>query len=382
MHIYEELQVKTIINASDTYTKIGGSRMRAQTLQAMVQAAQHFVDLGELATAVCSKIAAMTQNEAAFISTGCSACMVLASAALMTQNAPEAAKQLPDTGNCAKDEFVLFAPQTELEVLPYWRLLALCGAKLVQAAPTIEGLRAAIGPRCAGVWLFAGTQYETRTPDFAQAIAVAHAMGVPVLVDAAAQIPPVSNLWYYTKELGADCAVFSGGKFMMGPQTTGLLVGKREIVHACYAFSSPNMGIGRPYKVGKEEYAALYMAIKVLLQEDGAQRKARQTECLRLVQQAIAAQSGLTARYCEHGRLGQDAPRLLVDLPSGYTAQACANFLRDRCDPAVDIGISPAEDCKGEEQIFVNSINLNPKESAYVAECLCSYFSEASIQIT
>lgn len=371
LSIYEELGLKTIVNASDTYTKIGGSRMSRQVVDAMAEAARYFVDLPQLASKTSAAIAEMTHNEAAFVSSGCAACLVLASAALMTSGDPALAGRLPDTSACSKNEFVVFRPQTEIPALPYWRLIGLSGATVVTAEPSLAGLRAAISERCAGVWLFAGGLYEQGLPDFGDVIATAHEMGVRVLVDAAAQLPPVSNFWHYTTGLGADGVVFSGGKYIMGPQSSGLFLGNAQIAAACYAFSNPNVGIGRPYKVGKEEYVALYTAVKELLARDEEQVKAAQHAHLDVVAHMLSGYDGLSMTRVDEGRLGQDAPRLLIHLPQGKSGADCAAYLSDACNPAVDIGYFDAADTSGgPDMVFVNSINLQEEDAAYVAACL------------
>ena len=111
MNIYEELNVDTIINASDTYTRIGGSRMSRRTLEAMQEAAESFADIGELSDAICRRIAERTGNETAFISSGAGACVVLTASACMTMGNEELMYQLPDASACPKNEIIVFASQ-------------------------------------------------------------------------------------------------------------------------------------------------------------------------------------------------------------------------------------------------------------------------------
>ena len=101
-----------------------------------------------------------------------------------------------------------------------------------------------------------------------QVVAIAHKHGVPVLVDAAAQIPPISSLWHFTHELGADIAIFSGGKGLRGPQSSGLVLGRRDIIAACRVNGSPNHSLGRPMKVGKEEMLGILAAVEWSLAQD------------------------------------------------------------------------------------------------------------------
>lgn len=377
MSIYQELGLKTIINASDTYTKIGGSRMSRGVLASMTEAAGSFVNLTELAEAVCGKIAAMTNNEAAFISSGAGAGVVLTAAALMALHEPELAERLPDASCAAKNEIVVFDAQTNLEMLPYWRLIGLSGARIVRAQGSINGLREAFGSRTAGMFFFAADIYEAGLPPAKDIIAACHEAGVPVIIDAAAQLPPKNNLWLYTKEMGADGTLFSGGKFLMGPQSTGLFVGKKEIASLCYKLSNPNVGIGRPFKVSKEGYIALYTAVKEFMEADPGAVRVRQNRHLDIAEKALSGISGIALERLNHGRLGQDAPMLRIGLPDGKNGPECARFLYAKCDPAVDIGFYPPEDPSGNgSQIFINSINLREGEPEYVAACIRKYLEE------
>lgn len=376
MSIYKELGLKTIINASDTYTKIGGSRMSAAVLEAMKEAGSHFVNIQELAATVCRRIAAMTGNEAAFLTSGAAAGVVLTASALMTLHRPALVKELPDASRCPKNEIIVFDAQTKISMLPYWHLIELSGARLVRAESTLAGLRAAIGPRTAGAFFFTADIYEAGLPPAQEVIAACHEAGVPIIIDAAAQLPPKSNLWHYTKELGADGALFSGGKFLMGPQSTGLFVGAKKIVDLLYSLSNPNVSIGRPYKVGKEEYVAVYTAIKEFLEADADEVIARQNSMLDIVERSLA-DLPVRAERSRHGRLGQDAPLLRLDLPAGKTGADCAKFLYDHCDPAIDIGFYLSDDPSGrDDQIFVNSINLRDGEPEYIASGIRRYLAE------
>ena len=136
------------------------------------------------------------------------------------------------------------------------------------SAPTTDELRAALGPATACVLVFTGSMWAPGTLPLPEIIAIAHAHGIPVLVDAAGQVPPVSNLSRFTAELGADLAVFSGGKGLRGPQTTGLVLGRTELIEACLANSSPRHAIGRPMKVGKEELLGILAAVEWTLGQD------------------------------------------------------------------------------------------------------------------
>src|SRR5581483_4317656 len=146
------------------------------------------------------------------------------------------------------------------------------GAKLVEIGMAHSTqrweLEAAITPQTTCVLYFAGAHYATGALPLDNVVAVAHAHNVPVLVDAAAQIPPIANLWHFTRELGADVAIFSGGKGLRGPQSSGLVLGRRDLIEACHANGSPNQSLGRPMKVGKEEMLGILAAVQWSLDQD------------------------------------------------------------------------------------------------------------------
>lgn len=358
MNIYEELNVDTIINASDTYTRLGGSRMSHRTLAAMQEASESFVDIGELSDAICRRISERTGNETAFISSGAGACVVLTACACMTRGDENMAYQLPDSSGCDKNEIIVFSSQKDCAILPYWHLIELSGAKLIPAADTIDSLKQAIGPKTAAVFFFTGTVYEWTTPKLESVIRIAHEHGVPVIVDAAAQLPPKALMSRYTVELGADAVIFSGGKFINGPQTTGIVLGRHEIIDPCKSIASPNVRIGRPYKVGKEEYAAFYRACMDFLDSD---EEAKYNE-LKAVLEHIQSSLINVPRYHSYmeasGRLGQSIPMLYLQFTDGTTGKECYDYLYTPPE-RIDIGMfNPADPTGDPCRVFINAINL------------------------
>lgn len=151
--------------------------------------------------------------------------------------------------------------------------------------------------------------------------------GVTVVVDAAAQLPPRSNLWYYTKELGADLAVYSGGKHIQGPQSTGLIVGRKDLIRACRLAASPNARIGRAFKTGKEELAGFITALEIFCTGSDEERFTRQDKKLEELQRILLKEiPDLQLEYRTEGRLGTYQPLLLLTLPKGMSAQDCNKY--------------------------------------------------------
>jgi D-glucosaminate-6-phosphate ammonia-lyase len=276
--IYRELGVEPIINGNATLTMLGGSLMPPEVLSAMREAAECFVDLVELQGEVGRQIAALTRNEAAFVCPGAAAGLVLASIACMTRKLGRQLVDLHDLEDAPR-EFVL----QSLHRNPYDPALELAGGKIVEigsrAGTSFQDLDEALSEQTAAVVFVPNwpiTNWPVGTDDshlveralpFKDVVELAHSREVPVIVDAAAQLPARENLWRFTAE-GADLVIFSGGKGLRGPASSGLILGRRDLIDRIAANSAPLHGIGRPLKVGKEEMIGLLYAVQWYLNQD------------------------------------------------------------------------------------------------------------------
>jgi uncharacterized pyridoxal phosphate-dependent enzyme len=368
MNIYQRLGLKTIINASDTYTRIGGSRMDPDVLKAMCEASKFFVDINMLQEKVGERIAELTGNEAAFVTTGAAAGLVLSVASCMTCEQEELMIRLPNTAGFPRNEFIVFKSQCR-DINPYWHLIELTGGNLIKVNSSMEDLKSAICTKTAGIIYFAGTLYEEDTPSVVEVIRIAEGLAIPVIVDAAAQLPPVENMWHYTRKLGADLVLFSGGKFIMGPQSSGIILGKRHLIDACRKNSFPNVLIGRPFKVGKEEMVALLTAVEKLVMCDSAEQTKKFNKILDAIEQGISTSFGIKMTRTNKGRLGQTIPLLLIELPKGKSSLDCHYFLSSHESP-IDIGYFHNGDPR---LVFVNPINLKEGEVSILIDGIREY---------
>jgi len=312
--IYEDLGIKPIINASATLTKLGGSRMPREVLEAMNAAAGSFVDLPLLQTRVGDRIAELTRNEAAFVSSGAAAGIVLAVATLMAAPNEPDPMAYPMLKGITKNEAIVFTSQRN----GYDFAILQTGASVVECDDSLESFESAITERTACLVWFAGA-LAVGSPPIEDVIAIARRHRVPVLVDAAAQIPPVSNLWHYTKVLCCDGVVFSGGKGIRGPQAAGLVLGTRELIAGCRRLSSPTQGIGRPMKVGKEELAGMLAAVQYTLDQD---EDAILEGYESIVQNWIEDLADIAGVRTERGfpsEAGQPHARAIVHLDAGFS---------------------------------------------------------------
>jgi uncharacterized pyridoxal phosphate-dependent enzyme len=308
---YADLGVTPVVNASATLTRLGGSRMPRPVMDAMAAGTEAFVDLVELQRRAGERIAELTGNEACYICSGAAAGIAIAVAACVAGTDPAKIARLPHFDGPPAEVIIHRAHRNG-----YDHAARQTGAKLVEIGMAHSTqrweLEAAISPRTACVLYFAGMHYAEGSLPLSDVIEIAHARNVPVLVDAAAQIPPVAALWRYTRELGADIAIFSGGKGLRGPQSSGLVLGRRDIVDACYPNGSPNQSIGRPMKVGKEEMLGILAAVEWSLSQDEAAVLAGYEASVQFWLAGLQDIEGVTAERGYPSEAGQPHGRAIV----------------------------------------------------------------------
>lgn len=289
MSIYERYGVRPLINAAGTKTRLGGGSMAPDVLQAMTEASQRSVDMAALQAAASRVIAGVTGAEAGYVTSGAAAALTLSAAACITGLDPVKIDRLPHADGMP-NEIVLF----RLHRNSYDHAWRASGARLVDVGVddrvarsgvrSIEPweIEAAIGERTVAVAYVAGAAASPPLEDF---VRVAHAHDLPVLVDAAGQLPPKENLRKFIAT-GADLVAFSGGKAIGGPQATGVLCGRKDLIQAVLLNhldmdmdlsvwnppedllprnllgALPRHGIGRGFKVGKEEIIGLLVALE------------------------------------------------------------------------------------------------------------------------
>lgn len=305
-----ELGVRPVINAAATLTKLGGSVMPPEVTAAMEQGARTFIDYVELQKVVSARIAKLTQNEAAYISSGAAAGITLTMAAILTEGLPERIQNFPHLTGFPKTEVIIHRSQRN----GYDYAARMTGATFVEIEDSVESLEAAFSERTAVVLWFAGGHLGPNAVPIETVVEIAHARDVPVVVDAAAQVPFVKNLWHFTKDVGADIAIFSGGKGLRGPQSSGLVLGNPEIIANIYPNSSPNSAIGRPMKVGKEELVGILAAVDWTLDQDEDALIERYEHIVQYWLSGLAEIPGITAERGYPNEAGQPFGRVLITL--------------------------------------------------------------------
>jgi L-seryl-tRNA(Ser) seleniumtransferase len=261
---YDKLGVAKIINAAGTYTALTASIMPPSVQAAVAEAAKHPVRLAELQRRAGEYIAGRLKCEAAVVTSGASAALTLGTAACMTRGNRAATKLLPLEVSGLKHEVIVQKGHR----FGYDQAVRNCGTRFVEVE-TLAKYEAAFTDRT--VMCFFYNAAESGTISHQQWIAVARGKGVPCFIDAAADVPPISNLWNYT-QVGFDLVAFSGGKGLRGPQNAGLLLGRKDLIEAASWSNSPNSDtIGRGLKVAKEQVVGMVAAVDwILSQSDEA----------------------------------------------------------------------------------------------------------------
>jgi L-seryl-tRNA(Ser) seleniumtransferase len=258
--IYTRLGVRPLINGVGVVTHLGGSLMPPEVVDAMEQAAKHFVPLTDLQKKVGARIAELLGAPAAMVTGGCASAITLGTAACVAMGDAEKLRRLPDTTGM-KNEIV----QQKTHRGGYEQQMLLVGTKIVWVE-TREELDRAIGDRTAMMFFYNEMEPEGRIKRD-EWIRVGKGRGVPTFNDAASDIPPPGRLSQYLRE-GFDLVAFSGGKALRGPQCSGLLMGRKDLIEAAIPATNPYASIGRGMKVGKEEMVGLLAAIERYLKVD------------------------------------------------------------------------------------------------------------------
>tara|TARA_B100000963_G_scaffold337628_1_gene333792 strand:- start:25209 stop:26450 length:1242 start_codon:yes stop_codon:yes gene_type:complete len=258
---FKELGLRTFINAAGTYTSMTGSLMPKEVVEAISYGANEYVNLDDLQDKVGERIAELLECEYATVSSGCFGAMSIGMAGILTGKDPKKVKQLPNTEGM-KNEVIM----QESHSIGYAQALTNVGAKVVRVK-TAKQLERAITDKTCMLW-FLNAHTDRGEIKWEEFIALGKKHNIPTFIDCAADVPPVENLFRFTK-MGFDLVAFSGGKGLRGPQSAGLLLGKREYIEAARMHTPPRgETIGRGMKVNKEEVLGMLAALELYLEKD------------------------------------------------------------------------------------------------------------------
>ncbi len=289
--LYRSIGVTPIITASGTTTQYGGTRIRPEVMEVMQKTASVMVELNELNRQASKILARMTGAKAGLVTSGAGGGLVLQAATVLAGKDPAKMVRLPDTTGM-KNEIIIHKTHR----FAYDQLYTATGAKFVEIGDGRRcypwQLKAAFTEQTAAVAYLFTAFVSRRSIPLPQVCEIAHSRGVPVIVDAASTLPPRDNLRRYIRE-GADLVIMSGGKGVRGPQGSGILVGRADLIEAATANAAPNQFIGRSMKVAKEEIMGLLTALHIFLEEDEGAENERYTQMMRQVVHALAKVPGL-----------------------------------------------------------------------------------------
>jgi uncharacterized pyridoxal phosphate-dependent enzyme len=359
MVTYQDLQIKPFINASGTITTLGGSLMADEVLDAMRAAAGAFIDLDDLLLKASDHLAQQLGVPAAYICCGAASGMQLAAAACLTGTDVERVRQLPHTSGW-RNEFVISTVDQHTFI---HQGIEACGGQLVRVgtdlAVTSAEVIGGVNKATAAVVHFLEKQGKAQLE---QVIAGVKTYGVPVIVDAAAELPPRSNLTELV-QMGAALVVFSGGKALAGPQSSGLIVGTKAYVDAVRINASPCTAIGRGMKVGKEEILGLLTAVDRFLAGSDAADRQLWFERASVVAEGLKDVAGVRAYVMTEGQDASPdfAPRAYVDLDADDAARVLA-VLADGDPPVVLRKVATG--------ILIDPMTMQPGDEVVVAERL------------
>lgn len=259
--ILKELGIRTFVNAAGTYTAMTASLMHDEVVETIKQGGKKFAMLDEVQDKVGEKIAELCHAEAATVTAGCWSALVLGTAGVLTGMDMKKVAQLPDVTGM-KSEVIVQKGHN----IGYVHALTNTGAIIVEIE-TVQELEKAINEKTAMMW-FLNTYAPMGKIQHEEWVAIAKKHKIPTMIDMAADVPPVSNLWKYN-DLGFDLVCVSGGKAMCGPQSAGILMGKKELIAAARLSGPPRGGnIGRGMKVNKEEILGMYVALEKYINQD------------------------------------------------------------------------------------------------------------------
>ncbi|MBI4906749.1 MAG: PLP-dependent transferase [Acidobacteria bacterium] len=361
---FKELGVRPFINAAGTYTTLSASLMLPEVVEALQYASKQFVRLTDLHDAVGKRIAEMTGAEAAMVTSGAAGALVVGTAACVAGKDPDKIQRIPDTTGM-KNEVII----QRVHRYGYDHAVRAVGVKMIEVETTAE-LEHAVSDRTAMMLFFndADPRGQIKAEEFVQ---LGKKHKVPTFNDAAADVPPVENFSKYLK-MGFDLVTFSGGKGIRGPQSAGLLLGRKDLIEAARLNTSPYSDtIGRGLKVNKEELLGMMVAVEVFTKKDQAAEQREFDRRVKYIADALRSIPTLKsevkvppiANHVPHLHLRWDQSRI--------TVAEVVKKLRAG-DPAIEVTPS------SKEELIINPWMAQPGEAEIVARRLRDVLSGKS----
>lgn len=360
------LGLQSVINAHSWVTFLGGSIMPPEVLQAMSESANCFVNMPELNRKAGEIIAEITGADAGLVTAGCAAALVLQAAACMTGLDEDSIRQLPNTTGM-KNEIII----QSLHRNHYDNAYRMAGATLIEIGGidscSADELESAMNDNTAAVAFVWNACKETDIElPLSRVLELAHSRSIPVVLDAAAELPPAANLTKFV-DMGVDLVAFSGGKGMRGPQSTGILAGRRDLMEAAwenaFSFDKAKAGIGRSMKVCKEEVVGLITALELFVSKDHEAEWAEWYAKSETVRNSLVDISGLDVHIDDSGY--RQGPVLIIKFKDSWRGPSIQRIKEkmERADPPIYLAGS---DDDGE--LLVIPVNVQDGEEDIIAK--------------
>jgi L-seryl-tRNA(Ser) seleniumtransferase len=363
--VYRALGVRPFINGRGTITVIGGSIELPEVRAAKSLANEMHVQLDELMAAAGKRLAELTGAEWGMVSSGCSAAISHATAACVAGGNPDLHVRIPDLTGFAKDEVII--PKESRN--SYDAAVKAVGVRIIEVE-TADELRLAIGPKTAMIYMVSGSRNETG-PMSVEAVAnIAKPHNVPLLIDAAPEILTIPCIHL---QRGATLVCYSGGKVIRGPQSAGLLLGRKDLVQAAWVHSAPHHGYARSMKVGREEVIGMLAAVESWVKRDhDAEWKEWVGRCDTIANRVTKIPGVTAAVRREPGGRGNRSPRVAIQWDSkklGITGAEVTEIL-DTTEPRIVLGGGGGgqEQPGGDTGISITAFQMAPGDDKIVAD--------------
>lgn len=353
---FRELGVRPFINAAGTYTAMTASLMPPEVMEAINYASRHYVMLDELHDKVGQQIAALVRSEGAMVTSGAASALTLGTAAVLTGKDQQKIVDLPNLAGMKSEVIIQKAHR-----FGYDHAVRNCGVRLVEVE-TPDELERAIGDKTA-MMLFYNAAAPPGPISDEEFVRLGKKHGIPTFNDAAADVPPVENFWKYTG-MGFDLVAFSGGKGIRGPQSAGLLLGRKDLIEAARLNAPPNGNtVGRGMKVNKEEMLAMLVALELFVRKDHALENREFERRAELIRSSVAAVPGVKAEVFVPP-VSNHVPHVRISWAGGDEA-AATGAVKAMRDGEPSIGIRSEKDA-----LVVGVWMMQPGEDKIVARRL------------
>jgi len=366
-NVIKELGLRSFVNAAGTYTAMTASLMPDEVMDTIVFASDHFIMLDEVQDKVGEKIAALCHAEYATVTAGCWSAMVLGTAGVLTGKDRDKIRQLPDLTGMKSEVIVQKAHN-----VGYVHALTNTGVEIVEVE-TAADVDRAVNSKTAMMW-FLNYQAPDGKIKHEEWVALAKKHGLPTMIDMAADVPPVENLWKYN-DLGFDLVCVSGGKALRGPQSAGILMGRKDLVEAARLSAPPRGGtIGRGMKVNKEEILGMYVALDVYIKKDHNKEWKEWEAKVAHISDAVSGIEGVStevsvppvANHTPYLKVGWDTAKI--------------NLTQEEMRERLRIGTPSIEVISGgENAISMTVFMLKPKEEKIVAKRVAEELQKAKV---